>query len=819
MPRDNPSASAMEPLNHPLETWHGVGFHPHPVIPPGVETRAHNPKGAPPKPGKTPGALMAGDTAWTAIRWHRTKPEHFAHFRGSMANGAGVGVRTGEGFVFLDCDILEPELATSFFVMARQHVPEGIMRVGRAPKWAMLFRCDDLLPTSKPDFYRGGEKIGGVELLARGRQCVVQGIHPDTGKPYTWSADPCSPLTDIPRVTAAQVGALLGAIPEWAAQNGLTTTGANSARRARAHGVSPEELRWQGDPKILLDVLRKAPHLADTSRDTWLNAGRAIKAALPDHEEEAFDAWRDWSTRWEGGENSEAECEKQWRSFRGTHSLGWRFVADTFGTDEDRAALASTLFGALQEDVKSLGHLTVTEATQRLPDFASRVIAAAVSPAQEEALIREAKDTTRLPLGSIRAEFAAARRKQQRGSGEEGGATEDEIAEAVARQYLATLRHDHTNKRDLLCDPVSNVWVPDQRQHVMHLIREAARGTAAANPRAAARLQGATFARGVHAFLRADPRIAVTADDLDRNPRAFGSGGGVLDLPTGRFLPSAEARAERVTRSTAVVPADTPHCPVFLRFLWDVAQGDEAFIRHIQRVLGYALYGENPEHRLVFIWGGGGNGKSVLLNVLLYIFGDYAAPASLDTFAAARSERPSADMAALAGRRLVTAPETQAGRAWDEQRLKAMTGGDEIVARHLYGNLFRFRPGFLPIIAGNHPPRLASQGEAEKRRILIWPFLHVPPAKDTSLPEKLRAEAPAIFRWLLDGFAAWWVAREEGDPDPLAVPPVVRQASEDYFEREDPVRLWLDECATTAPGARSAPSEAMGSFNACARPS
>ena len=93
MPLDNPPAPSMQALRHTLETWHAAGFHPHPIIPPLVETRAHAEGETPPKPGKTPGMLRPGETAWTAIRWHRASPRHFAHFRGSMEEGAGVGVR------------------------------------------------------------------------------------------------------------------------------------------------------------------------------------------------------------------------------------------------------------------------------------------------------------------------------------------------------------------------------------------------------------------------------------------------------------------------------------------------------------------------------------------------------------------------------------------------------------------------------------------------------------------------------------------------------------------------------------------------------
>jgi hypothetical protein len=45
---------------------------------------------------------------------------------------------------------------------------------------------------------------------------------------------------------------------------------------------------------------------------------------------------------------------------------------------------------------------------------------------------------------------------------------------------------------------------------------------------------------------------------------------------------------------------------------------------YLQRIAGYCLTGLTTEHALFFIYGPGGNGKSVFLNLLVHILGDYA---------------------------------------------------------------------------------------------------------------------------------------------------------------------------------------------------
>lgn len=68
-------------------------------------------------------------------------------------------------------------------------------------------------------------------------------------------------------------------------------------------------------------------------------------------------------------------------------------------------------------------------------------------------------------------------------------------------------------------------------------------------------------------------------------------------------------------------------------------------------------------------------------------------------------------------------------------------------------DLFEYQPQFKLMIVGNHKPALRGVDEAMRRRLHLLPFtVTVPPAeRDPDLPEKLRAEWPAILRWMLDG--------------------------------------------------------------------
>jgi putative DNA primase/helicase len=190
---------------------------------------------------------------------------------------------------------------------------------------------------------------------------------------------------------------------------------------------------------------------------------------------------------------------------------------------------------------------------------------------------------------------------------------------------------------------------------------------------------------------------------------------------------------------------------------------------------------------LFFVYGPGGNGKSVFLNTIVNILGDYARTAAMDTFTASKSDRHPTDLAMLQGARLVSVSETEEGRAWAESRIKQLTGGDRISARFMRQDFFEYQPQFKLLIIGNHKPVLRNVDDAARRRFNIIPFVHKPENPDRQLEEKLKAEYPAIFRWMIDGCLDW---QKNG----LVRPPVVIEATQAYFDDQDLFGQWLEEC-------------------------
>jgi putative DNA primase/helicase len=167
---------------------------------------------------------------------------------------------------------------------------------------------------------------------------------------------------------------------------------------------------------------------------------------------------------------------------------------------------------------------------------------------------------------------------------------------------------------------------------------------------------------------------------------------------------------------------------------------------------------------------------------LIRFLADYAQTAAMDTFTASKGDRHPTDLAMLRGARLVTASETEEGRAWAESRIKQMTGGDPVTARFMRQDFFTYQPQFKLMIVGNHKPVLQNVDDAARRRFNLVPFTRKPERPDRELEGKLKAEWPGILRWMIDGCLDWL---QNG----LVRPAAVQAATAAYFDEQDPVRL------------------------------
>jgi putative DNA primase/helicase len=331
-------------------------------------------------------------------------------------------------------------------------------------------------------------------------------------------------------------------------------------------------------------------------------------------------------------------------------------------------------------------------------------------------------------------------------------------------------------------------WRPDDTLNVFDASRAICRAAAAEvdaeHKSTAVRLASAKTVAAIEHLARCDRRHAATIDQWDSDLWILNTPAGVLDLRTGNLRPAA--RADYVTKSTAVRPGGA--CPLWLKFLDRITNGDQSLQRFMQRMAGYFLTGVTHEHALFFFYGTGGNGKGVFINTISGILDSYAKTAPIEAFITSKVEHHPTDFAGLQGARLATVTETEEGRQWAEAKIKALTGGDRISARFMRQDFFEFVPQFKLLIAGNHKPGLRTVDEAIRRRFHLLPFTITIPVeeRDLGLTEKLRAEWPGILQWAVDGCLEW---QRSG----LAAPEAVRTATDRYLAAEDSLAAWIDD--------------------------
>jgi putative DNA primase/helicase len=300
---------------------------------------------------------------------------------------------------------------------------------------------------------------------------------------------------------------------------------------------------------------------------------------------------------------------------------------------------------------------------------------------------------------------------------------------------------------------------------------------------------------------RAKNRRPAVPDQFDRDLYLFNCQNGTIDLRTGELRP--HNKNDLITK---ISPAKyilnegeepgsgqfdlSEVAPLWDKFLRRVTNDDPELMSFLQRAAGYALTGDTSEHCLFFLHGDGRNGKSVFLNTLEYVLGDYGSVARPDVLMAKKyGDGIPNEIAALVGVRFVSTTETGSGKRFAEAMLKQYTGGDTISARFLHAEFFTFKPQFKIFLASNHKPVIRGQDVAIWERIYLIPFTaYIPPEeRDKRLGEKLRSEADGILRWAVEGCLMW-------QRDGLNPPDIVKAATEQYQIEMDALGDFITDC-------------------------
>ncbi len=329
----------------------------------------------------------------------------------------------------------------------------------------------------------------------------------------------------------------------------------------------------------------------------------------------------------------------------------------------------------------------------------------------------------------------------------------------------------------------------------------------------------------------AQPRVMADIEDLDRDPWSFVVANGRVDLRAVYaardrlcLVPEEDVearaawlkphdRAARPTKASGVTYDPAAKCPAWEAFV-ALIMPDPGVRACLHRALGAALFGRNDSQCALLFRGGGGNGKSTLVNALQHVLGErdgYAAPCKIEMFIATQNTtagQATPEEVDLPGARAYIASEPSARDELSAKKIKALTGGDLRPARALGMPQFLYRPAGLPILSFNRTPRIKDEDEGTRRRLVFFPFevnlRDLPPElrrSSTAVESELRAEAPGILNWLLDGFVEWRKRLDAGQGKPPGIDPpaIMVELKDSLMESADPVGEFIKDCCVRDP--------------------
>ena len=288
--------------------------------------------------------------------------------------------------------------------------------------------------------------------------------------------------------------------------------------------------------------------------------------------------------------------------------------------------------------------------------------------------------------------------------------------------------------------------------------------------------------------------LRIAAAQFDANPYLINCLNGTYDLSDFTFRePRWDDYLTMQTNFRHTVSRDI-RCERWEKFIDEVTESNHDKADFLQRALGYSMLGMSNEECMFILHGKTTrNGKSTLLNTIEYMLGDYSKVVPVGMICKGDrqkdAEAASPTLAGLKGKRFVTMSESNEYGKMDEEKIKQLTGGEEISARALYQSAITYKPQFTLWLSCNDLPLVTDKSLFASERIKVIEFNRhfSPQEQDTHLKDELTTmEAMSgIFMWLVRGYIRY---KEHG----LAMSEELTQVVRNYERDNDLVLQFLE---------------------------
>jgi len=183
---------------------------------------------------------------------------------------------------------------------------------------------------------------------------------------------------------------------------------------------------------------------------------------------------------------------------------------------------------------------------------------------------------------------------------------------------------------------------------------------------------------------------------------------------------------------------------------------DPQLRKYMWEHLGSTLIGGNKNQTINNYIGVGQNGKSVLIQLMEDVLGDYKGDVALSLITEKRGSigGVSPEIVGLKGIRFAVMQEPSKDDVINEGMMKQLTGGDKVQGRALYSDVVSFTPQFKMVVCANYFMEIKSQDHGTWRRIRAVEFESLftenPTADDPDKPHQFKLD-----KNIIDKFKKW----------------------------------------------------------------
>jgi len=282
----------------------------------------------------------------------------------------------------------------------------------------------------------------------------------------------------------------------------------------------------------------------------------------------------------------------------------------------------------------------------------------------------------------------------------------------------------------------------------------------------------------------------------------------IVESDAPELLPHSPAHLSPVQLPVAYDPwAECPNIDQFIATAFPPDASDFAW-----EMAGWLISPITRLQKAVLLTGGGSNGKSVWLSLLISFIGKQ----NVSTVSLHALEANKFKVARLVGKLANVCADLPSEHLAGSSVFKALTGGDALEAERKFQDGFDLVPYARLVFSANHPPRSADSSDAFFRRWIVCPFDRTF-SEDEQIPRDIldaRLQAPKELSGLLN--RALEGLRRLQKQGRFSESESMKAAWREFHATTDPLAVWLSHYTVDDPDAVCPGTALRVAYNAAA---